>query len=77
MPLFVCDECGCVENTALGFYWGKGHIKFKDEEKNDKALCSECMPKEFSDGSIYEKAGKWHDIFKKEKWDGEEEVINR
>ena len=21
MPLFVCEKCGCVENTALGNYW--------------------------------------------------------
>ena len=21
MPLFVCEKCNCVENTALGFYY--------------------------------------------------------
>lgn len=21
MPLFVCDGCVCIENTALGDYW--------------------------------------------------------
>jgi hypothetical protein len=31
MSLFRCEECGCVENTAIGCYWGK-----------DKKLCSEC-----------------------------------
>ena len=31
MPLFVCDNCKVIENTALGKYWG---------EKSP--LCSEC-----------------------------------
>jgi hypothetical protein len=21
MPLYVCDNCGCIDNTALGGYW--------------------------------------------------------
>ena len=33
MPLFKCTKCGCVENTALGYYWS-----------NPKAAqCSECF----------------------------------
>ncbi len=35
MPLFKCEKCGCVENTALCGYWWRG---------NKKALCSECDP---------------------------------
>lgn len=31
MPLFICENCNAIENTALGDYWSK-HIK----------LCSEC-----------------------------------
>ena len=31
MPLFVCEKCGCVENTALGKYWAE-----------KERLCSEC-----------------------------------
>ena len=31
MPLFLCEICKTIENTALGKYWGK-----------DKKLCSEC-----------------------------------
>ena len=23
MSLFICENCGCIENTALGFYWGR------------------------------------------------------
>jgi len=36
MPLYKCNECGCIENTAVGSYWGK-------EEK----LCSECSTGEW------------------------------
>lgn len=31
MPLFKCQKCGAVENTACGQYWGE-----------DEKLCSEC-----------------------------------
>ena len=31
MPLFICKKCGCIENTALGKYWGE-----------KEGLCSEC-----------------------------------
>lgn len=31
MPLFECEKCHCVENTATGAYWGR-----------DEKLCSEC-----------------------------------
>ena len=36
MPLFRCDKCGCVENTALSNYWMR--------HKADEHLCSECDP---------------------------------
>lgn len=35
MSLFVCDECGCVENTALCRFW-------MQRSKDKKVLCSEC-----------------------------------
>jgi hypothetical protein len=31
MSLFMCQKCGCVENTATGDYWG-----------SDVKQCSEC-----------------------------------
>jgi len=37
MPIFKCEGCGCVENTATSRYWIRG--------KGGKALCSECDPK--------------------------------
>jgi hypothetical protein len=36
MPLFMCEGCGSVENTALSNYWTR--------EKGTPALCSACDP---------------------------------
>jgi hypothetical protein len=69
MGLFVCDICECVENTALGHYWGKDSAYFEDKKLKGKALCSECSPDKFSDGSSNEDGGKWHGKFLKVKWD--------
>lgn len=84
MPAFVCDECGCVDNTASGFYWGYAmgmqstayRDWFEDETKNCKALCAECCPTTFKDGRPT-KLGVWHNKFPKKKWDGKVEVLNR
>jgi len=37
MSLFVCDQCGHVENTALCYFWMR--------EKGDPAYCSACDPR--------------------------------
>jgi len=55
MPLFVCDKCKAIENTACGCFWTCGRYG-----NSKDALCSECMP---FDG--YNKGGKWHNKFKK------------
>lgn len=36
MPIFVCDNCNHLENTALSRYWYR--------EKGTPALCSQCDP---------------------------------
>jgi hypothetical protein len=54
MPIFICQRCQTLDNSALGEYWGK-------EEK----LCSECgrgrwhgaFPKEKYDPKKWEKDG--------------------
>jgi hypothetical protein len=59
MSLFKCQKCGCIENTALGRYWGA-------KEK----LCSECatgkwhnaFPKEKYDPKKWKKT-EWSDEF--------------
>lgn len=82
MGLFVCDICGCVENTALGFYWGlalaidDNSYWFSDPKYQNKALCSECKPLTFEDGTPCG-TGKWHGKFEKKKWEGQCSVVNR
>ena len=69
MPLFICENCGTIDNTATGFYWSRKFIKFKDSKFNGKALCCECVPDTYDDGSKRRKSGKWHNHFPKEKYD--------
>jgi hypothetical protein len=64
MPCFRCEKCGCIENTALGNWWCKDAEWNKGTEFS-KALCSECMPTVYPDGSKT-KGGKWHGRFPKE-----------
>jgi len=70
MSLFICENCGVIENTALGHFWAKDAVKFKDSNMNGKALCSECAPCEYEDGSK-SKYGKWHGKFPREKFNPE------
>ena len=37
MPLFVCDECNSVDNTAVTHYW-------RSKMEETPALCSACDP---------------------------------
>ena len=71
MPCFVCEKCGCIDNTATGHYWSRGSVMFKEglllPELVGKPLCSECTPLFYSDGSSTD-GGKWHDLFPKEHW---------
>lgn len=90
MSTYICEKCGCIDNTACGGnYWlasmNKSRIKrgeepeiyYKEDEGNTKYLCVECSPKEFIDGSIREKAGKWHNMFPKRHWTeyGKEKIM--
>ena len=69
MPLYRCDNCGCVENTAFGNYWSKDNAKVWPAEYLGKALCSECGPPAYVDGTKTQ-YGKWHGRFKKRSADG-------
>lgn len=61
MPLFVCDRCHGMENTALGHFWSRNMRDFPRE-----ALCSECVHEGVVSGEITEqysfldKHGGWH-----------------
>ena len=59
MPIYICDKCGCIENTALSMCsW------FYLFDKKPM-LCSKCCPKQ----------KKWHGAFKRVKWDGKERLM--
>lgn len=63
MSLFVCDECGSVENTALSRRWLRTVTTGCKVER--KALCSGCNPD----------IGVWHDRFPREQWDGKRTIV--
>lgn len=65
MPLFVCDNCESIDNTACGgTYWTR-HINVWPEEVAGRALCVECTPDHYIDGTKYDNGGKWHNVFEK------------
>ena len=35
MSVYICEKCGCIENTSLGGYWD-------NEFNNEPKMCSEC-----------------------------------
>jgi hypothetical protein len=35
MSVYICEKCGCIENTALGGYW-------RNVRNNQPRMCSEC-----------------------------------
>ncbi|MCK7258074.1 hypothetical protein L8O18_06285 [Enterobacter asburiae] len=67
MSLFQCENCGCVENTALssqgfnGFFEKLYDWSYAPERKGMR-LCSACGPVKYSDGKDTE-YGKWHRVF--------------
>lgn len=83
MPLFVCDKCGAIDNTALGFYWSRNRVNFKDPALKGMALCTRCVPEEYDDGSKTGYNGKWHNKFPLELYEDvkdtllEGDIINR
>lgn len=35
MSVYICEKCGCIENTALGGYW-------RNVANKESKMCSEC-----------------------------------
>lgn len=35
MSVYICEKCGCIDNTALGGYW-------KNVLRKEPKMCSEC-----------------------------------
>lgn len=67
MSLYQCEKCGCVENTACGFYHCSNSDLFCDYQEGTKKgmkLCCECGPLKLTNGKPTG-YGKWHDCFVK------------
>jgi len=68
MPLFICDECGCVENTVFGNYWTNTCKDLWKKKDLGRALCSQHAPTTFKSGKkVPRNDGKWHGEFKQRK----------
>lgn len=65
MSLYQCEKCGCVENTAFGWYHCRNMKDLTPPEDLGKALCSECGPTHYANGEANRKCGKWHGKFEK------------
>lgn len=48
MPIFRCEQCGCIENTACCGYWWR-------KSKGQPLLCPECDPETSKWHGIFEK----------------------
>lgn len=68
MSLFQCENCGCVENTALSCQGFKNVPNWFDwtgiEDRRGKKICSACGPSTFDDGRPTE-FGVWHGEFER------------
>ena len=56
MSLFQCENCGCVENTALALQGTKGVEELFDwtriEERRGMMLCRACAPTHYAQGVL-------------------------
>lgn len=55
MSLFICEDCGHVENTATSYYWMRNN-----NDHGGRVLCSDCDPQ-----------CQPHNLFEREPWDGQ------
>lgn len=66
MPTYICEKCGCIDNSACGGnYWGvKCNLQsFSDEYSNTRLLCTICVTKLYKDCGINQDAGTCHKFF--------------
>ena len=64
MSLFQCENCGCVENTALsnqGYTFTSIYDWSYNPELKGKQLCSACGPEYYVDGKLVNNG--WHNKF--------------
>jgi len=69
MSLFQCENCGCLENTALSAQGFKVMARMFDwsyaPNLKGMRICSACGPSQYNDGKSTE-FGKWHNVFSRE-----------
>lgn len=63
MPVFACEKCKCMENTALSPYASR-NMSIWPESHRGKMLCSECASPVYASGEPSE-YGVWHGRFEK------------
>lgn len=79
MGTFVCDECGVLENTALGWWHSRSQSEKYIGFPNGTALCSQCTPPYFLSGEKLTDGGEWHNRFPRRYYKDNPEVpvLNR
>ena len=82
MSTFICEKCGCIDNTAMkNNAWMALYNKecesnneeylaeYKDSYYNTHLCCAECCKNiEYADGSGYINTTGWHNKFEKIHW---------
>lgn len=63
MPLFQCEKCGCVENTACCGYWGRNRPSLTHKKDLGKKLCCACESTTYPSGEAKDRGGRWHNEF--------------
>lgn len=64
MSIYQCDDCGCSENTACGWYHARNNERLTPINYLGKALCSACAPTKWPNGehnNFFTK--EWHGLF--------------
>ena len=65
MSIFQCEECGCAENTACGWYQSRNSERVTPKEFLGRKLCSACAPTEYPSGKSNGFNNTWHGKFKR------------
>lgn len=62
MPLFICDKCGVMENTARGYYWLTRIPENLEKADPEQPLCSQCASEDPELSGMYT---GWHSRFER------------
>ena len=75
MPTFVCEKCGCVDNSACGgTYWTRNMPNLYPDTYKGELLCCVWAPQFYRSGERNRDAGVWHNRFPRKtqaEWDDE------